>query len=247
MLICDRFVYIHMPKTGGTFVRHALTRLLAKCGIAFVDDRDNKHAGVECIPDSYRHLPVLATIRSPFDHLVSLYEFGWWKNHAEDTFDENAICQQFSYYPDISFEDYVRSTYDWSLLSRSYVNEEVRVKFQKAAIGPMTLDYIRYFANSPTRLLSGIASLSTSELEESFTGTTFLTTERLNDDLCDALASLGFDRHELDIVRALGKIVPAGSRRDSAGGWVHYYSPELKQLVRDRERMLFRVFPDFNA
>ncbi len=79
MLICDRFVYIHMPKTGGTFVRHALTKLLAKCDIAFFDDQDNKHAGVERIPDRYRHLPVLATIRNPFDHLVSLYEFGWWK------------------------------------------------------------------------------------------------------------------------------------------------------------------------
>lgn len=247
MLICDRFVYIHMPKTGGTFVRHALASLLAKCGIAFLDDRDGKHSGVDCIPDSHRHLPVVATIRNPFDHLVSLYEFGWWKAHAEDTFDEDAIRRQFSCYPDISFEDYVRSTYNWSLLSKSYVSEEVRIAFQNAAIGPMTFDYIRYFARSPTRLERGIASLSPSALEESFAGITFVTTERLNDDLCDALASFGFDRRELDLVRTLGRILPAGSRRDSLRGWVHYYSPELKQLVRDKERMLFRVFPNFDA
>lgn len=247
MLICDRFVYVHMPKTGGTFVRHALASLLGKCGIRFVDDRDRKHAGVDSIPDSHRHLPVIATIRSPFDHLVSLYEFGWWRTHAEDTFDDHAIRRQFARYPDISFDDFVRSTYDWSLLSKSYVSEEVRAPFHDAAIGPLTFDYIRYFASSPTRLSSNIAALSPSALAESFAGITFVTTERLNDELCDALASFGFDRQELDLVRTLGRIRPAGSQREPSQVWEQYYSPELKQIVRDKERMLFGVFPCFDA
>ncbi|MFW6028234.1 MAG: hypothetical protein ACOC9Q_01775, partial [bacterium] len=88
---------------------------------------------------------------------------------------------------------------------------------------------------------------STGELAHAFAGTTFMNTERLNLDLHDSLAALGFAPHDLGFVRGLGKKLPAGSRRDSSQGWRHYYSPELKQLVREQERMLLSTFPDFDA
>ena len=105
MIITDRFVYIHMPKTGGTFTTYVLTRLhqlprpvplsarlrrlmrtkgsrtaarsAAKYGpIANVEP---KHGTCHDIPEAHRDKLIISTLRNPYEWYVSQYEFGWWK------------------------------------------------------------------------------------------------------------------------------------------------------------------------
>jgi hypothetical protein len=107
MLVTDQFVYIHMPKTGGTFVTsvlshlHALQRPLRRWGdfsprVAALARRrvapapethqrygpllnlEPKHGTYRDIPDTYQRRSVMSTIRNPFDWYVSQYEFRWW-------------------------------------------------------------------------------------------------------------------------------------------------------------------------
>jgi hypothetical protein len=109
MVITDKFVYIHMPKTGGTFVTSVLFRIhnstkptSTRYNSAYrlllsvlhpsrarlvnslklygeIVDLEPKHGTCHEIPEQHRNKPILSTIRTPYDWYVSQYEFGWWK------------------------------------------------------------------------------------------------------------------------------------------------------------------------
>jgi hypothetical protein len=65
MLVTPQFIFIHMPKAGGNFVRAACTGV----------EVGTFHAGGADIPPEYRHLPVFAVVRNPWDWYVSWYHF----------------------------------------------------------------------------------------------------------------------------------------------------------------------------
>ena len=130
MIFTDRFVYVHEPKTGGTFVTSMLFRLYGlrwtrwthlrnalfgrvRCRHprygALVHD-SNKHGGCNEIPPPQRGKKVLATVRNPFDLYVSQYEFGWWRR-AEFLRHYEALPrfrEEYPNFPDLSFAEYVQ-------------------------------------------------------------------------------------------------------------------------------------------
>jgi hypothetical protein len=72
MILTTRFVFIHIPRTGGTFVRQLFfqaappewqTRIL------------EGHPGACDIPAELRHLPRIAVVRNPFDWYVSWFHY----------------------------------------------------------------------------------------------------------------------------------------------------------------------------
>ena len=74
MLIHDRFVFLHMPKTGGLFVRGVLERELS--GLWSPPDVPRHlHHSRFAIPDWATDKPVLAFVRNPWDWYVSWYHF----------------------------------------------------------------------------------------------------------------------------------------------------------------------------
>src|SRR4051812_33210777 len=109
MIITVRFVYIHMPKTGGTFVTEVLTRihkpllprpsrwirvreilaiLLPRMKLTAAGqsspygplvDIEPKHGTCHDVPPPHEHKPLLSTLRNPYDWYVSQFEFAWWK------------------------------------------------------------------------------------------------------------------------------------------------------------------------
>ena len=73
MLIHDRFVFLHVPKTGGRFVRSALLGELPEC--RELSGGGARHYGWERIPAEAVGRPVLAFVRNPWDWYVSWYSF----------------------------------------------------------------------------------------------------------------------------------------------------------------------------
>ncbi|HEX6688961.1 MAG TPA: hypothetical protein VF085_09895 [Solirubrobacterales bacterium] len=73
MLIHDRFVFLHVPKTGGRFVRQALAQELPDC--REVDEHKFRHKGWSKIPSEATGKPVLTFIRNPWDWYVSWYTY----------------------------------------------------------------------------------------------------------------------------------------------------------------------------
>ena len=101
MIITDKFVFIHDPKQGGSFVTRALFELYgarwnifkhlqmmvfkeitAKSKYGNLTMLSLKHAGCGHIPTEFRDRKILTTVRNPYDWCVSQYEFGWWKNKS---------------------------------------------------------------------------------------------------------------------------------------------------------------------
>ena len=70
MLIYDRFVFLHMPKTAGSFLSQALREELGPP----VRELET-HTGWDQIPPEAAGRPVLMYVRNPWDWYVSWYHF----------------------------------------------------------------------------------------------------------------------------------------------------------------------------
>jgi hypothetical protein len=74
MLIHDRFVFIHLQKTGGSFLADALKRSFPP-GSLVRGAPGTLHPGWDDIPAEARGRPVLVYVRNPWDWYVSWYHF----------------------------------------------------------------------------------------------------------------------------------------------------------------------------
>jgi hypothetical protein len=106
MFITPEFVFIHIQKTGGTFVAETLKDLLCpsqrlrilyklqrKYGISFpffnyryrefLSKHQGQHAWCNEIPERDRGKRIVSIIRNPYEFYVSAYTFGWWKKDLE--------------------------------------------------------------------------------------------------------------------------------------------------------------------
>jgi len=69
MIVCNKFVFLHLHKSGGTFVN----QLMASC-IPYVR-QIGYHFPYRELPRSFARLPVVGTVRNPWDYYVSWYHF----------------------------------------------------------------------------------------------------------------------------------------------------------------------------
>ena len=69
VIVADRFVFLHLHKSGGTFALECLRRFVPSARtIGF-------HLPQHRIPTEYAHLPVLGFVRNPWSYYVSWYHF----------------------------------------------------------------------------------------------------------------------------------------------------------------------------
>jgi hypothetical protein len=69
MIATDRLVYVHLHKSGGTFVNECLMRFVPGARVL------GYHLPRSLIPEDLRHLPVLGFVRSPWSYYVSWFAF----------------------------------------------------------------------------------------------------------------------------------------------------------------------------
>jgi hypothetical protein len=257
LVITDRFVYVHLPKTGGTFVETVLRQALASRSSLFIDtsrreDRlplrvRDQHSPVSDIPELDRSKKVLFTVRNPYDHYVSYYEFGWWKDYPGDTFDELRIRTRFPNYPEITFAQWLEANFDWDLLSGTYYDAEIADEFRRANMGPLSFEYVRYMFRRPDRIIADLANrLEQGRCRTELADIHFIRTENLNRELHDFLVAMGYEREGLGFMLDLDKIYPDHGPRRKSRPWQEYYNAHLKSLVREKERLLFEMFPQYD-
>jgi hypothetical protein len=257
MIITDRFVYVHAPKTGGTFVSavlfdlhgvrwnwwtHALSSFRKELAYDTRYGRfiyhNNKHGTCGEIPASGRGRLVLATVRNPYDLYVSEYEFGWWKRRELRPYLE--AVPEFSplrgRFPDITFAEYV-----------PLVNAAFRTHPSAGDVGLLTQKFVNYYAKDPAGVIARLdeAYVRSERFRDDLHPVRFLRTHRLNDDLATFLGEMGYSAEDVAHVRGRGKILPRGKGRRADQRWERYYTPELRRLVREKERLLFALFPEF--
>jgi hypothetical protein len=257
MLLTDRFVYIHQPKTGGTFVTQSVVRLLeAHEPRSFLsrlfgrrtDDRvvdTSKHGTCGEIPESHRGLPVLASFRSPWSRYVSQYYYNpaWWRKHPAKHVDWDGIRLEFPTYPELSFADFVQlMNAHFERLEGSPLPPERRLGFQSR-------QFVRYFFRKPEesyrRLDDG--AMEDRSFAKDMYPVKFLRQDRLNQDLHDSLVELGYDPADLGFILETGTVLPSLPRVQPRAEkhWSAHWTPELEEEIRLRERLLWRLFPEY--
>ncbi|MBN2112559.1 MAG: hypothetical protein JW785_00370 [Acidimicrobiia bacterium] len=73
MLITEHFVFVHIPKTGGDFIRRVCLKHLPPDSV--VAHHIAKHGRDTEIPGPYRGLPRFALVRNPWDWHVSWFHY----------------------------------------------------------------------------------------------------------------------------------------------------------------------------
>ncbi len=256
MLITDRFIYLHEPKTGGTFVTETLMKLHRQRGdtvetryfqpgdpVTLPPDvvvklmQPNQHGRRSEIPAEQRHKPILATIRSPYDRYVSQYEFAWWKIEPELFGAVADVRAEYPAYPELTFAEFVELA-NCRLL-----------RCPAADLGFHTQQFIDYFFDDPEAIYPQFdeAYVHSEACRRALAPLHFVHTEHLNIELHAFLLTMGCDPAEIAFILDAEKIFPPEGGRTPDQTWERYYTPELKAVVRQRERWLFSLFPEFEA
>ena len=271
MLLADKFVYIHNPKTGGTFVVEMLRRIhegqgyhtkisrfigvcLGKTGGGIVNTGLYKiypkhHANCREIPIFFRKKPILSTIRNPYDQYVSEYEYGFWKNDKYRIFyDVNKVVEEYPNFPEISFAEYLKIINKYHKLKniKTKLDEDNLIGLQSHKL------FWLYCKQNVENFLPKLDKelIDSGRYKEYIYPINWIKTENLNRDLYNFLLDIGYEAEKIQIILDSEKVLPPlppGGQRRREYKWEKYYTPELKKYVRHKERILFSLFPEFDV
>jgi len=265
MIFTDKFVYVHEPKTGGTFVTSMLFRLYGLHWTRWTHVRNalfgevgskhprygslvhnsNKHGGCSEIPEPQRGKKILATVRNPFDLYVSQYEFGWWKRSEFLKFYEAVpnFSREYSNFPDLDFAAYVRlSNAAFRSLANGHAPENTP--------GLITEQFLKFYFRDPRAAyakLKGGAYVANGTHLADMHDLHFIRTDDLNHGLFDFLSQNDYAPADISFILGEEKILPRGKGRKAEQKWDRYYTAELKETVRRKEEFIFKLFPEFDV
>jgi len=157
MIICDKFIFIHLQKCAGTFVREFLFKIFPNC-----KRYGSEHSGVRDIPESQRDKLIIGTIRNPHDWYLSWYSKR--KNEQDGLFKNLFACE---------FKEFLR---------RCFFTEERTLhdiefhKIREQGIGHYTYRYNRCYE---AEFKPNLHIIKTEELREGLIGAPLLSEEQI--------------------------------------------------------------------
>lgn len=249
MIVTNDLVYVHMPKTGGTFVTHALTELHKTYPDKYGRLREikPKHGTCHDIPEGQRHKTVLSTIRNPFDWYVSQYEFAWWKRTFEYPPEtsptpvgaaiERALAgfqERHKHFPDLSFGEFIELCVE----SADVYNSELG-----SDIGLYSHGVLRFYFRDPAGAAVALADvLGVNRQCPAMFDVDFIATDRVGEQLCNYLVERGYEAGDVEFIRGLGRILPMGRGRHEGQPWEDYYDEALMSLVMKMDKVGFGIY-----
>ena len=69
VIVCNKFVFLHLHKSGGTFVNQMMSACIPYAR------QIGYHFPYSMLPENFRRLPVIGTVRNPWAYYVSWYSF----------------------------------------------------------------------------------------------------------------------------------------------------------------------------
>jgi hypothetical protein len=94
MLVAEEFVFVHIPKTGGTFVRRCITDT-----VPVVAEFD-AHSFYRNLPEEFKDRPAICFRRNPWDWYVSEWEYNKQTKGATESFPDY-LARRFARTPDL--------------------------------------------------------------------------------------------------------------------------------------------------
>lgn len=226
MLVTDKFVFLHLPRAGGTFVYEVVRKF-------FPSAREiGYHFPRELLPAEYSHLPILGTVRNPWEFYVSWYE------HVRP---RNTASTLFSWLSDNGKLDFVETTRNALNLGANNERLDVliemlpeHVDYSRRNIPNITKDSMRKVRGTGV----GYYTFRFNQIFGNADDVFFCRLDSLREDLVAFFDGIGATTGELrDYVLRLDKQNSAEYTHAS-----HYYTAELAELVRVRDRQLVERF-----
>jgi len=231
MLVTDKFVFVHLPRSGGTFVSEVIRKFFPSA------HEIGHHLPRELLPREYSHLPVLGTVRNPWEFYVSLYHYVWPKYAA------SILGSWMSENGSLGFIGSVQN-----LLNLGVNNERLDVLIKML---PEQIDYDYDRRNIPNitkgtmRKVRGTGigyySFRFNHLFGNADDVSFCRVETLRQDLVNFFEEIGAATDELSDYLLQ-------SDKKNISDHLHYstyYTPELAELVLVRDRQLIKRFGYF--
>ncbi len=204
-------------------------------------DREEKtaHSGIRGIPPEHGGKKIISCIRNPYDHYVSMYEFPYWKK--DFPVDINEILKLFPDYPDLSFKDFL------NFINNICIKPERRMIQSKLDIGHLTFKFIKMYFNNSAEIFQKIGRNNPDHAGRKLDmpDIIFLHAENLNLELYQSLLGFGYREEDIAFILDEKKIYPGNSKRKAEQKWGSYYTEELLEYVKRRERYLFGLFPEY--
>ncbi|KAA3649588.1 MAG: hypothetical protein DWP98_06645 [Bacteroidetes bacterium] len=261
MIATDKFNFIHLPKTGGTFTqkiisdyyqnrRKSLLGLIKqKLKIEYCYKYNNttrmlnfnsiwgQHGGINQIPEKFKKNKNVTIIRNPFDWYASLYGFKWWETNPALT--NNLSFKNIKTYPSISFIEM------FDFYQQAVIEYGKTIDLDLSTIGYYTFHFIHFYFSNPNEMFKVLVSESTydkNDLKEHMHPVKFLTQENLNSDLYLFLKGEGYK--DIDYILNSNKILPHNrGRAKESDQWKEFYNNELFDIVLEKEELIFNLFP----
>ena len=211
MLVTQKFVFIHLHKSGGTFINDTLIHCVPHTIVGY-------HLPYQYVPDEFTHLPVLGTVRNPWDFYVSLYHFQGLSKKP------NMVFGAFSEEGTLSIEDTIFNMANPTDAHFDYLHSRAPDEFINAGVN-LTKDCVErlraleggWFTRMYTRLYEGAEP-----------NLKIIKMENLRKELLEYLRSHDYQitgKIEEHILKSDKKNV---SKRD---GYASYYSDDLRAAI----------------
>jgi hypothetical protein len=226
MLVTDKFVFLHLPRAGGTFVYEVVRKF-------FPSAREiGYHFPRELLPGEYSHLPILGTVRNPWEFYVS------WYHHVRP---RGAASTFFSWVSDngkLGFAETIRNALNLGVNDeRLDVLIEMlpdQVDYGRRNIPNITKDSMRKACGTGVGYYTWRFNQIFGKTDDVF----FCRVDSLREDLVAFFDEIGAATDELrEYVLRLDKKNTAEYAQVST-----YYTAELAELVRSRDRQLVERF-----
>lgn len=226
MLVTDKFVFLHLPRSGGTFVYEVIRKF-------FPSAREiGYHFPRELLPSEYSHLPLLGVVRNPWEFYVSWYE------HVRP---RNSASILFSWLSENGKFDFLETTRNALNLGANNERLDVliemlpeHVNYTRRNIPNITKDSMRKVRGTGV----GYYTFRFNQIFGNADDVFFCRLDSLREDLVAFFEGIGAATGELrDYVLRLDKKNTSEHSNESA-----YYTADLVELVRIRDRQLVDRF-----
>ena len=230
MLVTDKFVFLHLPRAGGTFVYGVVRKF-------FPSAREiGYHFPRELLPGEYSHLPILGIVRNPWEFYAS------WYHHQDSNVRysplTNVLFGCLSENRKLDFVQTIRNALDLGVSDDKldFLIQALPENFdyQKRHIPNLTKDLMRKIRGTGLGLYTFRFNQLFGQADDVF----FCRVETLRSDLMAFFERIGVASDDL-------RRHVLGLDKENISERLHYssyYTPELAELVFIRDRQLVERF-----
>ncbi len=231
MIITERFVFIHMHKTGGQTLNDIITRCIPDTRVI------GYHYPRSEIPAEFAKLPVVGLVRNPWDWYVSWYAFNRKPKIRNQLFNVVSDSGQGNFKSTITNLINLGSDSSASKLYRDDLIRLLPDSLDENRAAGLTKASIRDFSTNETGYYSWLTDrmLGNANDDQTFIGHF----ENLQDDFLAIMLKLSVKE-----TAALRTDLDKRERKNVSrhSHYSHYYDDELQDLVARKEQMLIEDF-----